>query len=973
MEGPNLESAHADLKTLQTSYYSRAQRPGDGAAAVDFDAEAEALGESLLGCIAGMVGLKPGDLLDREKRLVTLMVVSLLGRLQAPMAYTSPTARWVQDLLVNKYRISPEAVNVLSDAGIVSNAVNALRNTARRLRNVNTDAKTSTYHVLFAMDNADGMLRTRGGRTGVWHRLVISSGEKASMVEMVDLLDEHWRSLDSLLLDVVPDEPAAGAARPAETATPTAGVAGAFTPVYISSALAVQKFLAAKAVIAKELASRPVSGVNDGAGAEARGQTDLRPLSGARAANASARMVGVVGPSTGTEAADASALMVGVAGELQGAGRAPGGRKRKAATLSREEGSALEAVAPTPPLAVFAPAPDAPIPPVEVAPLAEITVPDPKKAKRAASGSAVVSHPAAAAAGAAYAERKKEAARVLIAASAFGATGTKKELVVPLEEVGSGSDALEEPSIDNGPANAPKARRTIFESDVEIFFNTASGPNRARLIEFAMAAFACAQMARLRPQERIPMLARLRQFLSEEAHKVTDPAIRTLFTLTSGFSGNRDDVYDALVGVLASAKVGQTGGPALMTMVLDGQLYATAVDLQRQGFKDFDRFVFVLGPTHEHWSAEKGGFDRWGALILEPVMEALGYTTKADVKKAQGNKNHRVNDFLFNSTLDGALRALITAYLDSAEALPQDAALELIRDDTPHSHPITDDIRGFYNRVTTWAHRVAEANPTIRILLSFVLDEGMLLMAQYFALRNQLAELYCSATAGLYPLLFGTQQLSYQELLATWLIQLARMDDSVRPLAMLALFESPTGNPFRSDGTDSIQERMISLVKEAMRVCGLRSRFQDRGPEDVSARVERARMMDAALTDLRSRTADATASQFARDEGVSLERLESSARKVCHLFVSKGAFVPRESRDLVNVLGNGEILATKYIEAYDTRRALGTTAAMAYVRARISNKLVARFRVPGIVIPCSKISKTEHKKAVKAPADFVNE
>lgn len=509
-------------------------------------------------------------------------------------------------------------------------------------------------------------------------------------------------------------------------------------------------------------------------------------------------------------------------------------------------------------------------------------------------------------------------------------------------------------------------------------FQTDAGVHAVRLADARTAAIACAHAAVVQPAAARPILVAMRAFLVAPAHGPTDPAHRTHVHINDGFSGSADDVLMHLREVLVKAGVGTERGPALVTLVLDGQLYRTVTALQQQHPVDLRAIVPVLGPTHLHWAFEGGAIKRWLALVLVPVLRALGLTKPSDVSNLLRNKDHRYTAQVLGAATDGALRALVRAYLAAGEG-GSNSDTSLISPATAPPHSITPAMRELAARVLAWGDRAGANDPSVRLLVSFATDEGLLLLLQQFAIRNQLAGLYVSTTTRLYPLLFGTAQGAYQELVATWLLGLERLEPAVQQLALLALFESGTGNPYRAQGTDGEQEAGIELVTRAMKAAGHHQLTLSRRRPDATARramhlqaLEGVRAHLMALT-----TAGEAAAQFAGDEARAVAKLEAAVSAVHALFSSRAAFSGHNPTVLVDILGRGEHVevpgSAALIAAYERRRRDGEAAAAAYVRARVLGEPVKLTRSIVPVVPCREAESAGRPKAPRPLKQHVQE
>lgn len=498
------------------------------------------------------------------------------------------------------------------------------------------------------------------------------------------------------------------------------------------------------------------------------------------------------------------------------------------------------------------------------------------------------------------------------------------------------------------------------------------GVHADRLADARAAAIACAHAAVVQsgaPPSQ-PILVAMRVFLPPAAHSHADRAYRTHLHLDAGFSGSADDVLVHLRELLTKTRAGTEDGPAVVTLVVDGQLYHTVTDLCDKHPVDLRALVPVMGPTHLHWAFEGGAIKRWLALVLVPVLRVLGLTKPSDVANLVRNKDHRYSAHVLTAAADGALRSLVRAYLAAGEG-GNDGDSTLFDAATTHSHPVTPAMRQLTERVLAWSDRAGAHDPTVRTLASFATDEGLLLLLQQYAIRNQLAGLYTSTTVRLYPLLFGTAQGAYQTLVATWLLALERLEPAFKPLAILALFESNTGNPYRAQGTDGAQEAGIALVKRATTAAGLdRVVVSGRTPDATARRTMHLQGLEAVRMHLLAQgSAGGAAAQFARDEARTNARLEAAVHAVDTMFTSRAAYSAHHPSALVDVLGRGEHVevpnGVALAAAYDRRRRDGEAAAAVYLRARVLGEPVKRTRVIVPVVPCRELEPAGRR--VKAP------
>ena len=438
-----------------------------------------------------------------------------------------------------------------------------------------------------------------------------------------------------------------------------------------------------------------------------------------------------------------------------------------------------------------------------------------------------------------------------------------------------------------------------------------------------------------------PLIAGLRVFLSEEAHQPTDPATRDYVLIDEGFSGSASDVLTYLRSLKTKLKIGEKGAPAFVALVVDGQLYRIVLRLQDEHTDELEFIVPVLGPTHLHWALVGGTVKRWIALVLAPAMRAMGFDKQSDYASLFRNKNHRLTAIVINAAVDALLRALMLKYLESG-AGGRAPAQSLLDPAVTHSHPITPAMRTLAADVLAWADRAGASDPTIRLLASFALDEGLLVVLNYFSVRNQLSDLFVSTAVALYPLLHGTAQTTYQELGATWVLQRARMAAEAKMVADLAMFESGTGNPFESQGTDGAQEVDIGDVKGVQQVSGSRDLVLERSGAEITQRAMHAQAMRDAQASLRrsaSSSASVKASQFARDQQRYVVSLKEATDKALALFQLKNAFSDHSETHLVDVFGRvGEdaiiVNGALYIKSYSSMRLEGEAAAALYFSQR---------------------------------------
>ena len=519
-----------------------------------------------------------------------------------------------------------------------------------------------------------------------------------------------------------------------------------------------------------------------------------------------------------------------------------------------------------------------------------------------------------------------------------------------------------------GAGAAAGAPKQIDGVDV-LRASNGEGINAARVADFAALAAFSAAISVVRPDKAAPAILRARACLPPEAHIRQDAARRTLFAVYEGHSGRSADVLAGMKQLIRESRVGQQDGPPLLALVEDGQLFRSLMALKRENEQLLERVLLVPGATHARWAMVDGSMKRWFGFVYHPILLALGKEKPSDAQRVYYNKDHRGNDDKVTAIADGALRAIVEAYLETPEGRLEVAALLEAPEFTAETSgmQVSEAMRGFFDRVKAWAARTFQDDPTNAALAAFALDEGLTLMANLFAIRNQLAELFVSSMACMQPFLQGTRKHTYQDIVATFLIDLAKLDETLVPLAYAALFETATGNPHHADGTDGSQEGVIAQIKFAEHTSGRGAHNTRRTEEHVLKSVA----LGQAVAGEKERVLQhgkQRARKYANAEASMTVRLERDAHLVHLRFRERGVFQPTGRDTIFNILGDGQAYpeGAKLAQSFLLWRHEGQASLNAYLAARIAGEPIAltnqlRPVFPTNVVKAQKGERTSSK------------
>ena len=929
----DVAAAREELQAYTRACYTRAAASSSVTYLVDPGEDFALLGKNLLAVVAELAGVPVRDLADQSRPARVLMVLNILVRLADTNTRSLPVSLMLQQMLVAQCGVSASTIDLLAKFGVVSSASVATKNARVLVRDLaKKSSQPSKTDVMRSFDNADTAVYQWDGKVVVIHYIVTSAGVNQWVLWYSSAHHTYWFTL-STLRRPIDTNPRADPPRASQPIPP--GTVATFAPQYSMAAARaahaadttaaaararLQEHANADKVLDLTLALQPaptnpatsttaMSELLRNAQPPAAGATPTTYRRGEKTAAALARFNSTV------SAANAYTTHRTVArlGRL-------GERSLQATPLRIGDRSPLG-----PPMPASA------SPQGNILPAASLRSPADTEAARSVESAA---------------SAQRALAQTLDPLRAGVQDG------VDLQE--RSRPAVAGASVPPPPPPAPPTDvpKSVHAEDLMQRFNCKTGVNRAHMDNLE-TAFCVAIHASMYGLDGEPVLYALRRVLSQAA-STPDITDRKIVSAIEAFSGSRHDLLTTLDALLEESQVGKGSaidgagsaiGPAVQTYLLDAQLFRPAVAMQ-QSYSRFERFVFVLGSTHTEWVFFGSATRRWMTLLLHPALHTINRKAPSDAFRVVNNKQHRSILVLHAGALQGVYQALMAEFLLSEDALPSDRR-PLITPDMKNDVVITDDMRSLYQRLRAWAFKRTENDPTARVLLEYVLDEGPALIGMHFAIRNGLADLFFATMMHLYPLLFTTASLTYQECLATFVIQMEQLDPSVRELVKGVMFETLTGAPHRLEGGDGSSEAMIEIFKKTLRRAGSAGRFRRVGPTVVTTAFLRDQLLSD-FVELMMAGPSTRAKSWALREEQQRKRMVDVASSVFQLCQQRNLFRANDAQPgvMINVLGDGKAIpdGPKHIKAYLGARATGEALKEEYVAARAFNRPVSLHR-----------------------------
>ena len=520
--------------------------------------------------------------------------------------------------------------------------------------------------------------------------------------------------------------------------------------------------------------------------------------------------------------------------------------------------------------------------------------------------------------------------------------------------------SVPEPS---GPASTGPA--SVSQSDIMSGLDASQGASKRHMRTFMAAVSAVAQSSTVDPARREPMAEGVRRFVLGPAVLAPDRTKRTVVSVLKGHSGSRKDVNAYLDHVLREAHVGEPDGPPFAVLTSDAQLYVAAEEYRASTEKFGQLLVNVLGPTHTTWSFQQNVIRRNAGLLFYPVLYGLGLRSPSDLQRLLNNKNHRFSEYIIFATLDGLMRRLVEAYLESDCAREVDR-VAMLPATIAYESEVTPQMYEFEQRLREWAYReYSDGDPTNAIILNFVLVEGPAALAQHFAMRNRLFDLFVASTNTLYPSLFGTAKTTYQSCWATFQMRLASLEPSVREIVIAAMFETRSGNPFHCDGADGMHEGCVASTKAPLKQRGAAGRFREADLVELQTAQVMEELLDEHVDGILLPN-DRREVAWARNEYDKAERYEIAARIVHRLAQDNNVFRPTGEPDaVINILGDKRVFpeSPALIKSYLHWWADGRKAMLAYMRSVLNGENVKMSRACRPLIPYGHALKPPAKRA----------